>query len=169
MWKLTRNLGILAVALSSQNGVAGTLCNRDETVIFSCMVSPTKTLSVCGNSSEPHPYLQYRFGKANKLELAYPTLRDDSASKFNYSYNHEKTSGLTTYELSFTNEGFTYAISTDDMDTSRLEPGATFTKSATITISSESKKGKILACMNNKFVDNLDLLNEMGVSQIFWP
>lgn len=164
-----RRLGVLAIALISQNGIAGTLCNRQEIVIFSCKVASTKTLSVCGSSSDEHPYLQYRFGRTGQIELVFPAQNEDSLSKFDYSYNHEKTSGLTTYALSFSNEGFTYMISTDDMDMSRLEPGTTFKKSATITISSGSGKDKILTCVNNQFTDNLNLLDDMGVSRISWP
>lgn len=164
-----RHLAILAIALISQNGVAATLCGRQETVIFSCMVTSKKTLSVCAGSSDENPYLQYRFGRIGKIELVFPAQKEDSLSKFGYSYNHEKTSGLTIYAVSFSNEGFTYTISTDDMDMSRMDPGDTFKRSATITISSGAGKDKILTCINDQFTDNLNLLDDMGVSRISWP
>jgi hypothetical protein len=158
MCKFVCYFGILTITLYIQSAMAETLCAQKETVFFSCHVSPTKILSVCGNLSK-EPYLQYRFGKLQNIELVFPSSKEDSLSKFEFNYIHESTSGLTTYELSFVNAGYKYVISTYGMDMTRLEPGASFTNMPTITISSpEMVKEKIMTCTHNKFIVNLHLL-----------
>lgn len=55
------------------------LCANGETVYFSCPVSASKVLSVCGSSGE----VQYRFGPPGAPELSYP--HDGSTGPFGLS------------------------------------------------------------------------------------
>lgn len=70
---------------------AQTLCKKGETDYFSCAVSPTgKVVSICGEvadlESNSGNWIQYRFGKPKAIELAYPTERFGSISKFEGNY-----------------------------------------------------------------------------------
>ncbi|WP_158818338.1 hypothetical protein [Methylocapsa sp. S129] len=54
------------------------LCARDERVIFSCRLTESrKIVSLCSSRdlSPSSGYMQYRFGKANAVELAYPPTK----------------------------------------------------------------------------------------------
>lgn len=55
------------------------LCNAQEQVIFSCSLGK-KTVSVCASNdfSANSGYLQYRFGKKDALELAFPDLAESA-------------------------------------------------------------------------------------------
>lgn len=68
----------LAAILSTSQPQAASHCQVGETDYFSCQIHGTqKTLSICGSSDATEPssgdaWLQYRFGRLNHVELAYP-------------------------------------------------------------------------------------------------
>ncbi|MFM0226318.1 hypothetical protein [Paraburkholderia dipogonis] len=72
---LSRTASVVGLILFAPKVVAAdaTLCQSHEEVYFSC---PTrgKMLSVCasGNISPDNGYVQYRFGRVDHIELAYP-------------------------------------------------------------------------------------------------
>jgi hypothetical protein len=93
---------------------AGTLCAKDERVIFSCPTKrPAKIVSLCAskNLTSDAGYVQYRFGLPAKIELEYPQDRNGSRQKFQYTHYFRAQVDLT--EISFTNNGYEYQI-TDD-------------------------------------------------------
>ncbi|UBM11616.1 hypothetical protein [Cupriavidus metallidurans] len=63
-----------------------TLCRPYEEVYFSCQIDE-KILSVCacGNVSPDNGYVQYRFGKSDKVELEYPEKSYPPRSRFSIS------------------------------------------------------------------------------------
>jgi hypothetical protein len=92
----------------------GTLCAKDERVIFSCPIKrPAKIVSLCAskNLTADTGYLQYRFGLPAKIELEYPKDRTGTQQKFQYTHYFRAQVDLT--EISFNSDGYEYQI-TDD-------------------------------------------------------
>jgi hypothetical protein len=92
-----------------------TLCGKEETDYLSC---PTgggkKTLSVCGNVGEDGGgWLQYRFGKPGKIELAFPQEKRDSLSKFEGNFFNPREQPRETSELRFVSGKALYSVSLD--------------------------------------------------------
>jgi hypothetical protein len=106
-----------ALVLCCGTSWADTLCKPDEIIYFSCKIKDNlKIVSLCGNAFwnptdgqvSKDAWLQYRFGKPGKLELAYPTNQEDSLTKFR-GENLRRGRGFDT-AVSFTNQGMTYAL-----------------------------------------------------------
>jgi len=120
---LAITLGGLAVSASHNSSSAssqptglqpGTLCAKNERVIFSCPVKrPAKIVSLCGSKdlASERGYLQYRFGVPEKIELEFPQSRTGTQQKFQYTHYFRAQVDLT--EISFTINGYEYQI-TDD-------------------------------------------------------
>ena len=94
-----------------------THCRSREQILFSCKMSKKKILSLCASNdlSRDTGYLQYRFGKAGKIELEYPNELKNSQKAFQFS--RYTRPGTTYLRLKFTNQRTTYSIfseSTDD-------------------------------------------------------
>jgi hypothetical protein len=91
------------------------LCARDEEVIFSCTISGSgKLLSLCGSRGldAQSGYVQYRFGRAGRLELEFPQAREKTQSAFRYT---RYTRPLVTYlVLRFESNGYLYSIHQND-------------------------------------------------------
>jgi len=92
----------------------GSLCAKDERIIFSCPLrKPAKIVSLCGSKdlTNDRGYLQYRFGLPGKVELEFPQDRTGTQQKFQYTHYFRAQVDQT--EISFRNNGYEYAI-TDD-------------------------------------------------------
>ncbi len=89
------------------------LCD-EEKILFSCPLRSTqKWVSVCASAdvSKTAGYLQYRFGTAGAIELAYPADRAQSQTQFRYGhYSRYQTDRTRVY---FSTNGFTYEIFDD--------------------------------------------------------
>ncbi len=81
-----KNILVFINLLITANSWAGTpihddlstLCNStNEQIIFSCPIAKiNKILSVCGSlPTNKDAYIEYRFGRKNKIELSYQTSR----------------------------------------------------------------------------------------------
>lgn len=85
---------------------ANSLCNTNETVLFSCqMATGNKVLSVCGSESLSgrESYVQYRYGTdPYTIDMSFP--KDLSVSKRSFQYNSEG--------LSFKNGSIGYKLYT---------------------------------------------------------
>ncbi|MCK5872187.1 MAG: hypothetical protein KAG26_05130 [Methylococcales bacterium] len=85
---------------------ANSLCNSNETVLFSCqMASGNKVLSVCGSESLSgrESYVQYRYGSdAYTIDMSFP--KDLSVSKRSFQYTSDG--------LSFNNGSIRYQLYT---------------------------------------------------------
>jgi ABC-type Fe3+-hydroxamate transport system substrate-binding protein len=92
----------------------GTLCAKNERVIFSCPVKrPARIVSLCGSKdlTSDRGYLQYRFGVPEKVELEFPQSKTGTQQKFQYTHYFRAQVDLT--EISFSSNGYEYQI-TDD-------------------------------------------------------
>lgn len=93
---------------------AGSLCEKDEKVVFSCPITkPAKIVSLCSSKelTKERGYLQYRFGLPGKIELEFPKHREQTQTAFKYSHYFRAQFDLT--EISFTQDGHEYALFDD--------------------------------------------------------
>lgn len=86
---------ILALPCHGENSggelPAGSLCKSGEKVYFDCRIGSGKSekhLSLCGSNklSDAGAFLQYRFGRAETLELAFPEPAADPAKHFYFAH-----------------------------------------------------------------------------------
>src|SRR5216684_6796426 len=107
------------VAGSINAGVPGqlqpnTLCDKDERIIFSCLVKrPAKIASVCASKdlTSERGYLQYRFGLPGKIELEFPKDRKGTQEKFQYTHYFRPQFDMTS--INFTIDGYEYSVFDD--------------------------------------------------------
>jgi hypothetical protein len=94
---------------------ATSLCSADERVVFSAFVAGSnKIASVCSSRllNDHRGYLQYRFGRPDKIELQFPEKRQNSQRAFTYT---RYTRPLVTYlTLTFSTTDYRYSIHQDD-------------------------------------------------------
>src|SRR5919106_687690 len=67
----------------------GSLCERDEKIVFSCTVGKAaKTVSLCSSKelTKDTGYMKYRFGLPGKIELEYPQEQQRANEAFKYSH-----------------------------------------------------------------------------------
>lgn len=86
-------------------------CGNEEEIIFSCQIrESSKILSLCASKdlSDTSGYLQYRFGRLNKVEFAFPHELKQSQKKF--LYRHYFRYQVDRTEISFENHGHEYTI-----------------------------------------------------------
>ncbi|HKS28563.1 MAG TPA: hypothetical protein VJS44_12115 [Pyrinomonadaceae bacterium] len=118
------------------------LCAPDEQVVWSCeTVKERKLASICGSKdlSGARGYVQYRFGRAGRVELEFPRERTGTQSAFKYS---RYTRPLVTYlKLEFVNGGVSYSISDDSNDEEK--PAR---RDASITVKTADAKETTLRC-----------------------
>jgi len=89
----------------------GTLCSKDETVVFSCPAKRTaKIISLCGSNDldKNQGYIQYRYGLPAKTELEFPKNREGSQKEFYYAHYFRAQFDQT--EISFNNGDYNYRI-----------------------------------------------------------
>jgi hypothetical protein len=92
----------------------GSLCANDEKIVFSCATGKTgKIVSLCASKglTKDSGYLQYRFGLPGKIELEFPQAREQTQKAFKYSHYFRAQFDQT--EISFTSNGYEYAIFDD--------------------------------------------------------
>ena len=93
---------------------AGSLCESTEKIVFSCTINkPAKIVSLCSSNelTKERGYLQYRFGLPGKIELEFPKQREQTQAAFKYSHYFRAQFDQT--EISFSQEGYEYAIFDD--------------------------------------------------------
>jgi len=123
---------------------AGSLCEKDEKVVFSCPIKrPAKIVSLCSSKelTKERGYLQYRFGLPGKIQLELPKQREQSQTAFNYSHYFRGQYDQT--EILFEQGEYLYAIFDDyngEEKPVRHEQG--------IRITSPNKKLVTLYCRN---------------------
>lgn len=90
------------------------LCESTEKIVFSCLIRrPAKLVSLCSSKelTKDKGYLQYRFGLPGKIELEFPKQREQTQAAFKYSHYFRAQFDQT--EISFTSDGYQYAIFDD--------------------------------------------------------
>jgi hypothetical protein len=93
---------------------AGSLCVREEKIVFSCTVGKSaKIVSLCSSKelTKDKGYLQYRFGLPGKIELEYPKEQKRPQEAFKYS--HYFRAQVDSTEISFSLNGYEYSIVDD--------------------------------------------------------
>jgi len=86
------------------SSLAAGLCRAGENTYLSCPTPRHKTISLCGSL----PAVQYRYGKPDKVELAYP---DDPAQGFRqFGYAHYMRYQTERSEVGFSRGGVDYAV-----------------------------------------------------------
>ena len=99
MYKLLSGL-LISTALTT-SAFASPLCDTTETVLFSCSLTNTKTVSVCSkglNKEDETGYLEYRYGDSSNTELTLPKER----SYPNVDNIYRKTLGNSEFSKSIT-------------------------------------------------------------------
>jgi len=91
-----------------------TLCERNEQVVFSCVMQKSaKLLSICTSKrfDRQNGYVQYRFGQLGKIELEFPSERKETQGAFAYD---RYTRPLVTFlSLRFESNGYKYSVHQD--------------------------------------------------------
>ena len=104
----------LATASNVAQRQPGSLCERDEKIVFSCAVGKqAKIVSLCSSKelTKDRGYLRYRFGLPGKIELEYP--KDGERPQQAFKYSHYFRYQVDTTEISFSLNGYEYAIVDD--------------------------------------------------------
>ncbi len=129
-------------AVSNSKAVTSPLCTKTEKTIWTCTIQKSmKIASVCASKDldSSKGYVQYRFGKAGKIELQFPASKEKTQEQFRYS---RYTRPLVTYlTLTFENNGFTYKI--EDVNNNEEKPPI---NDAYISIVSPEGRGTELHC-----------------------
>jgi hypothetical protein len=85
--------------------LAAGLCHAGETTYFSCPTARHKSINLCGGLPAA---VQYRYGTADKVELAYPENPAEGAQQLGYAhyarYQAERS------EVGFSRDGVDYAV-----------------------------------------------------------
>jgi hypothetical protein len=113
-------LGLVFACFSQPLLASDSLCHRGETTYFSCAVKSGKLVSLCGNAYvkeesgnwiEPDkPWLQYRFGLPDKIDLMYPPIRKGSVEKFQGDYGTALQGAVIWKSVSFVSAGIGYKM-----------------------------------------------------------
>lgn len=82
----------------------GGLCAEREDIYFSCQTSLGRWVALCGSGNDK---IQYRFGRAGHVELAFPGT---DGGRHVFRYAHYFRAGVDRIEVLFRNEGFDYAV-----------------------------------------------------------
>ncbi len=114
---------LLAACVGSGHAGAAGHCDKGEVTYFSCKLSHSaKVVSLCGGrltdpatqAVDPQRlstmWLQYRFGKANTLELVFPSQVNGSLSRFKGEYHTGQSVSSST--VIFSNGNATYTVGT---------------------------------------------------------
>jgi hypothetical protein len=93
-----------------------TLCTGAEKTVFGCAIADGRIVSVCTSPdfSPETGWIEYRFGRPERVELAYPPTREKTQQAFEYTrYTRPLFTELT---LQFTNGGYLYRLQTASGD-----------------------------------------------------
>ena len=101
---------------------SNSLCAKTEQIIFSCATkragarvagSSSRIVSLCASRDldKEHGYLQYRYGLPGKVELEFPSSREGTQRKFQYTHYMRYQVDLT--EINFEIDGYQYQIFDD--------------------------------------------------------
>lgn len=147
---------------------AGTLCGADETVLFSTTVAGSgKLVSICGSRQldSERGYLQYRFGRPAKIELEFPSDRQNTQSKFAYT---RYTRPLVTYlTVSFRTDDHEYSIHQDSSDEERPAQREVYITVATLG-AKETESKEVTIKLRTQVKGSLMNLERIVPEQPWW-
>lgn len=143
--------------LASFSQSLGTLCKKNEEIIFAFQLKNKKWVTVCKEKNEA--YIVYRYGTNEKTELTYPKKLDSTSWQlfaFNgYSRGGGKQNAAMHYGfLTFTNNNVSYEIyDTWNSEDDKERCGVTIKvngKTSDISGLLYTKKGSLLSLMDNE-------------------
>jgi hypothetical protein len=108
-------LFILAILIPLKIAAAeSTLCTTDEVSVFSCNTN-NRIISLCGSkkNSGSTSYVQYRFGRPNRIELVYPEQKKPATAKTFKTRFNNYAHGSTESTVSFSIGIYTYTVHSD--------------------------------------------------------
>lgn len=159
---MKNNRTCLSLLLSCfmMNAVASnsSLCQAEETILFSCMTKQNKIISLCASKelSATNGYIQYRFGNKKAVELTYPANQTVPASKA-FQGRSQMFSGGGGIYLRFKNKAYDYLIYEGI--------GKGWTVSGLVLLKN-SKFLTYFACTNKAIVEiTPDLLSQINIPQ----
>lgn len=117
---------------SPATSLAEDLCHAGETTYFSCRTAPGKTISLCGSVPSA---LQYRYGRAPKVELAFPPDANDGLRQLGYAH-------YTRYQAERTEVGFSRA----DVDYAVFDYTEDGQRTAGVRVTTADGSGHEVAC-----------------------
>lgn len=128
--------------------LAGTNCQPDEIVYFSCAIKETqRVVSLCGSpgSTDESGQLQYRFGRVQRPELVFPSDETGSLDMFEVEWHYHAPDNISADYVSFTNGDYTYTVAsiTGDGDPGQ---GESYTDFHGIRIEKRGKRIAELSC-----------------------
>lgn len=100
---------LLFAALASSASAQGSLCSKGELVAFSCAVGD-KLVSLCASAdlSKTAGYVQYRYGKKDKVDFVFPESRAHPRAYFRWGVNGYAGGGTDYFR--FSNKGYDYVV-----------------------------------------------------------
>lgn len=123
----------VATLLPYQAVLAAGLCAPTEQTYFSCsLTGGGKRVSLCGGSD----WLQYRFGAARNIEMAFPSVRAGSLEQFRGARRYHKASQVSADFLMFERSGVRYTLT-------RMEGGSNFNG---VAVEAPGRKAQNLRC-----------------------
>ncbi|MBP1475132.1 hypothetical protein J7I44_12535 [Frateuria sp. MAH-13] len=101
---------LASACVGPASSLAAGLCRAGETTYFSCRTAQHTTISLCGSLGA----MQYRYGKADKVELAFPEDAWQGSQQLGYAhYTRYRTERS---EVGFSRSGVDYALFDDSED-----------------------------------------------------
>ena len=106
------SLALLGATAAQAQG----LCNASEKSLFTCEIGK-KTLSVCASKDLDNAkgVMQYRFGTAEKMDLAYPEKLDHPSKHFTANRLYSSAESSLIMELGFKRGTISYTVYTEDI------------------------------------------------------
>ncbi len=102
-----------SVVIASQQSNVISLCEKGETIYFSCVLENEKIVSLCGDgdslTSPDVGYIQYRFGSQVNKEMIYPKSRKPPVNIF-FKSDNSGGSVTTSNEIFFNVGGYKYIL-----------------------------------------------------------
>lgn len=141
---------------------ASPLCNKQESVIFSCSIANSKTLSICSapnSTSDLAPITQYRFGTNGKApELIYPKHPKRTEDAFTFS-SQKNSTGFPLEIISFSIGSIKYDVISPDKASFRWAPFVG------VEVTLPNKPPQLLECDDNVVVDFQPIKKLLHVSE----
>lgn len=100
---------LLVLLLASGTALA---CADDEATLFACLAKDqSHTIELCAvrdDAAGGYQSLQYRYGTAEKTELAFPGNRDEGRAAMTFAHAFDGNAYV--WSLRFGNDGYTYRL-----------------------------------------------------------
>ena len=100
---------LLFFAATASAHARESLCSKDEQIAFSCRVG-NKLASLCASAdlSKTTGYVQYRYGRKDKVELVFPESKAHPRAYFRWGVNGYSGGGTDYFR--FSNKGYDYVV-----------------------------------------------------------